>query len=106
MIKFDPETGALECPCGNFYTHHNRVAVYNRKHEDSAEGQRVIVAGGGVIVDGIVSQNPSSRRNGLTLAFECEDCDTLYELQIAQHKGCTYMDFVLAGTHTEPCLGT
>jgi hypothetical protein len=33
--------------------------------------------------------NPSGRRHGLAIAFDCEGCGDEIELTIAQHKGLT-----------------
>jgi hypothetical protein len=40
-------------------------------------------------------RNPSERRQGLAIAFSCEDCDAKLELTIAQHKGNTIVEWRL-----------
>jgi hypothetical protein len=70
--------------------------VFDRK-EDSASTVRSLVTGSSVtvgIVDSNHAGNPSSRRDGIVIDFECEQCgggtdENRIELTIAQHKGST-----------------
>jgi hypothetical protein len=42
-------------------------------------------------------QNPSERRGGVTIRFWCENCHSLSELALAQHKGCSVLAWRPAG---------
>jgi hypothetical protein len=73
----------LECPaCGGNYLRHGKIEVFERAEDESA-GLHVSVTNG----------NPSSRRNGLSVCFKCEQCHATPVLNIAQHKGNTWVDF-------------
>ena len=83
----------LECPyCpdkAESYLHHGRVMVYER-HEDEPKVKKTEVSKGTAFtseIDNNGSGNPSFRRNGLAICFECEFCGRTSELTIAQHKG-------------------
>lgn len=79
----------LLCPhCENEYLHHNQVEIFERK-EDATEGLHIIVSEKDMNVDWCLTRNPSSRRNGLIIHFECENCHRCSELSFAQHKGVT-----------------
>lgn len=87
---------ALLCPsCGGDFLHHDRVEVYEPLHEDAETGHHVIVAGGQTTVTSDLTGNPSARRNGLTIRFWCEGCWALPLLRFAQHKGTTYVQFII-----------
>ncbi|MDE4619650.1 hypothetical protein [Sinorhizobium meliloti] len=89
-------TSDLKCPnCGGSHLHHIKVAVYDRS-EDAAQVTKTVVANGRASmdkVDSLSSGNPSTRRDGIVVSFECETCpagkDGPLELTIAQHKGST-----------------
>jgi hypothetical protein len=100
VISFS-ENSELLCPrCRNEYLHHGEVTVYDRR-EDAPEVERFRIApvmaeafpiiGSSKATYDVVpeakSRNPSSRRNGVTIAFSCEGCHAVSVLQIAQHKG-------------------
>jgi hypothetical protein len=88
----------LRCPrCGDDYLHHTRVEVFDRE-EDAAVGLHTTAGAEDVRVDRDLSQNPSSRRDGIAIAFYCEMCDGNSDgpgpgvvLTIAQHKGRTFL---------------
>jgi hypothetical protein len=67
---------ALRCPrCGESNLHHVHVIVYERKEDDPKVLRTIISHGGGIRVDYEVDhENPSSRRHGLSILFECEHC--------------------------------
>ena len=78
----------LLCPsCGDFYLHQHSVSVFDRE-EDSDTGRRTVVNGSSVLVDEEMKDNPSRRRQGLSIDFLCEFGCTA-TLAIFQHKGCT-----------------
>jgi hypothetical protein len=82
----------LQCPrCGFAGLHHTGVLVFDRT-EDAVQVTLTSVQGGKVAVDtnGSNAGNPSSRRDGIVLKFECEGCGNApIEMTIAQHKGST-----------------
>lgn len=86
----------LCCPsCGNDYTHHGRVDVYERSEDQS--GLHVRVADGSASVDSEMAGNPSARRHGLTIVVECEPCGAESLLGIEQHKGQTFLRWLQIG---------
>jgi DNA-directed RNA polymerase subunit M/transcription elongation factor TFIIS len=89
------EDDSLSCPyCGNGYMHHKDVVIYNREKEDSNQGLAVQVTPEAVTTSDDLSGNPSARRNGVIIHFECENCSNRYELALHQHKGVTYLHWV------------
>lgn len=81
----------LLCPrCDSEYLHQIGVTFYDRPQED---GPVTIVRHGSMADLGY--DNPSSRRDGLAVAFYCENCDPHamagIELTFAQHKGTTQL---------------
>lgn len=80
---------ALACPsCGSSHLHHGDIEVYDRG-EDQPEGLHVAITDAGTVTDRCLRGNPSDRRHGLAIRFECENCAMDMELTIAQHKGNT-----------------
>ena len=80
----------LHCPrCDGSYTHQGEVNVYERGEDDTA-GTHVRVLGEDVQIDRKLAGNPSMRRHGLTIAFDCESCSGGFLLDIYQHKGNTF----------------
>ena len=83
----------LVCPsCGNNYLHHEQVEMFDCG-EDAKHGLHVTVGGGYVTTDTSLEGNPSARRHGLKIQFECEGCEAKPTMSIYQHKGNTYFDF-------------
>lgn len=94
-IEFTPDAGigpTILCPrCGSHELHQGRVTVFDRK-EDGEMTAVTTVAGGLTATHLLPSNgvaNPSGRRHGLAIAFDCEGCGDGIELTIAQHKGLT-----------------
>ena len=93
----------IVCPhCGNDYMHQGRVRIYERDSEDSVTGLYVDTARMLFIDKHDMAQNPSRRRQGIRVDFECECCSyfsgdnkdqpsTIFELCIIQNKGNTYL---------------
>lgn len=82
----------LKCPrCGGLNLHQGRVTVFDRAED--AEQTTVTTVAGGLTASHLLPSkrvaNPSCRRHGLAIAFECEACGAGIELTIAQHKGAT-----------------
>lgn len=83
----------LTCPhCMSDYLHQISVNVYEKK-EDETDPLRICISEGEVIIVKDNEGNPSPRRDGLCIIFECEGCDNLSKLNIFQHKGCTYIQW-------------
>ena len=93
----------LLCPgCGCSNLHHDQVDVYARDSEDSPTGYHATVtAGAGLRLLNNMTDNPSSRRDGLRVLFWCEQCPALSELTIVQHKGTTYLATRVTGERDE-----
>ncbi len=113
-VKLDEDysdfASLLLCPrCKGFYLHQGRITVFERS-EDSKDTARITVDGSRAAVESVPnagSGNPSSRRHGLTIQFECEHCEVdgqtdVLELTIAQHKGTTEVGWRLAPLPSKP----
>jgi len=82
----------LQCPqCKENYLHQRKVEVFERK-EDEERGICVVVTRNNVEMDTSMEGNPSSRRQGICIHFECEICNAHPVMFIAQHKGFTLMN--------------
>lgn len=80
------------CPkCRQHWTHLTGVKAYFRV-EDAAEGFVVEAShtGASANTHGSMQGCPSRRRDGVTLTFECENCQVPELLHITQHKGETF----------------
>ena len=83
---------ALVCPnCSEDYLHHHSITIYDRTED--ADLTTVTTVNDGLLssrlmASGIIG-NPSPRRHGAVITFDCEICDKISELAIAQHKGRT-----------------
>lgn len=85
----------LLCPrCGGHYLHHTGVTMYECDKDDP--NVTVIDTVGPTISINTKSPagNPSSRRHGMVIKFNCELCsssapDDYIELAFGQHKGAT-----------------
>lgn len=87
----------LVCPsCDDAYLHQGMVEVYNRPEDDNLV-RCTVIDGSDVLshtIPNAKSNNPSTRRTGIVIHFECEHCaDIDFKLRIAQHKGFTLMDW-------------
>jgi hypothetical protein len=96
-IVIDDDTN-LTCPsCGESYLHQGTIEVYNR-NEDAEKVRCVVVDGSSVFSEELPSEhsnNPSSRRHGCIIHFECEHCINIdLKLTIAQHKGVTLLEWI------------
>jgi hypothetical protein len=94
----------LRCPCcGQGYLHHKSVTAYDRQ-EDEEMLTRTKVENG-MVASHLVphnADNPSQRRHGLVIEFDCENCraDPI-QLRFAQHKGVTHVSWRYVD-HEEP----
>jgi len=90
---------SLMCPiCGHDKLHQREVEVYQRTKEDSEAGGAWghVNAGQSVVLP--MARNPSWRRDGIRIGFECESCDldarvSKFALLIYQHKGETIFEW-------------
>lgn len=102
---------SLKCPgCGGENLHQGKVTAFNRR-EDAKETRVTAVDAAGFsdhVLPSAEVANPSARRDGLSIEFECEHCHAEgendeppdfpapFELTIAQHKGYTFLQWRLA----------
>ena len=80
--------------CESVYTHHDEVSVFSRKHEDSDNGATFTINSQRASRSTCykrMGDNPSSRRDGLTIEYWCETCGMYSRICIAQHKGQTFL---------------
>jgi hypothetical protein len=90
----------LGCPrCGGEYLHHTGALFFERG-EDQPSVVKIEVAGATTTTSiDSGAGNPSSRRHGMSIKFDCEACstpgDTLH-LNIAQHKGSTELSWTFS----------
>ena len=104
----------LICPyCGNGFLHHRAVCITHRT-EDEKPGRQVFIQGISDLEDDMpfalsvhdeanMAYNPSPRRGGILIEFDCECCDAKPELGIYQHKGRTVVEwFFIYSLEPEP----
>jgi hypothetical protein len=82
----------LRCPkCGGSNMHHGDVVVYTREEDDATTLVTRVSAEWGTaetqILPSDTAANPSPRRHGVRIEFECEECGHAHHLSLAQHKG-------------------
>jgi hypothetical protein len=82
----------LMCPRCNYDFMHQDSAVEYQRHpyDDPSSGRSIKRTTDGQISI-VTKENPSPRRDGLRIAFECEGCGSVGDLCIAQHKGQTFV---------------
>lgn len=103
-IKIEPLNNVLYCPnCGGMAMHQSVIEVWNRA-EDAETGTYFRVLDDHVKVTTnpvLMQQNPSSRRQGMSIWFWCEKCSLTETgldgppviLDIVQHKGMTILSW-------------
>jgi len=97
MIQLDDDERTLLCPnCGGNYLHQLSAEVYFVDREDSDTGNAFEISKSYVRSVPMIN-NPSSRRDGIRIVFECEFCDAAPSLTIVQHKGQTFASWELEG---------
>jgi hypothetical protein len=96
--------GQLKCKCGSEYLHQGNITVFERGED--GDTTTVIAQDGKTVQTSNFPDrdtcNPSPRRHGLIIEFDCEECGvsngipggTLQRLAIFQHKGNTFMEWV------------
>lgn len=95
-VSLDAEI--LECPhCLGQNLHHGDVSVFTRQEDDVTVMATHVMGSPRSTLTSLInnadSQNPSSRRHGLLIEFECETCDNRPKLAIIQHKGSTIVEW-------------
>jgi hypothetical protein len=95
--------GQLKCKCGSTYLHQGNITVFWRGED--GDTTTVIAQDGKTVQTSDFPNrdtcNPSPRRDGLIIEFDCEDCGSwgekpgvIQRLAIFQHKGNTFMEWV------------
>lgn len=90
--------GHLNCPCGGGGNlHHGNVTVFKRGEDGDIT--TVIAQNGDTAQTSKFPSadtcNPSPRRSGMLIEFECEQCpEKNMRLAIFQHKGDTFVEWV------------
>jgi len=97
VVGVKSEDNILHCPiCNEQNLHHTSVEVFTRHEDDLTTLVTVVGPAGKTSVGSVDSDqclNPSSRRDGLRIHFICEHCHGGKVLEIAQHKGCTLVEW-------------
>lgn len=93
-VKMDM-TG-LNCPnCGGSNLHHGEVRVLTRQGgSEDRDGIEVRTDNGRVSMAPVAAEQMLGRRHSLEIAFWCELCPAHLWLQIMQHKGSTYLEWI------------
>jgi hypothetical protein len=87
----------LHCPiCRAQDMHQRGVAVFYREQED-APTTMIAVDGLAITLALDSPENPSLRRDGLTIDMECEHCLGISAFAIWQHKGGTFLAWAKVG---------
>lgn len=87
--------GVLSCPsCGCEYLHQGRIAVYHNADDGRSEAKLTVCEDKTTHNRaGFIGKNPSPRRDGMLIEFDCEQCDGEPTLAIYQHKGNTIVEW-------------
>lgn len=92
MIELE-NGNTLVCPnCQGDYLHQFSAEVYFVDAEDSETGNAFQISQS-QLHSVPMSNNPSSRRDGIRILFHCESCSASPSLTIVQHKGQTIMSW-------------
>lgn len=95
--------GQLRCKCGSEYLHQGNITIFQRAEDEKittviAQNDKTVQVSDFPSDD---TCNPSPRRHGLILEFDCENCGSwgdkpgqVQRLAIFQHKGGTYMEWL------------
>jgi len=94
QMLLEDETATLLCPhCGGSWLHHEQVETFYRPVEDAKEAKHVSISRHAVSVkDSTNERNPSRRRDGMVIWFDCETCHAKPFLLLWQHKGETFLE--------------
>jgi hypothetical protein len=87
------ESEALSCKhCGYEYTHFSSVQIFDRG-EDEKKGMNLTFEmrhGSEIMINQSMLNNPSPRRQGMSINVECEICGKITSTVFIQHKGQTF----------------
>lgn len=90
------EDGILLCPrctpADGTYLHQLAYTIYERPSGEDGLSIAIDISSVDSVVHTVAKRNPSRRRQGLAILFECEQCG-LAELTIYQHKGNTFSEW-------------
>lgn len=90
-INIDERT--LQCPsCKGEYLHQVEVVAY-WGGEDKGTGLKMVSSPERCFIGTSMEGNPSPRRQGLTIRFDCESCSAELLLSVVQHKGQTLIQW-------------
>ena len=95
------ELPSLVCPCGCEQLHQCAVVVWRRAKEDSTDGVVwVFDPSGGLGLEFTMADNPSGRRDAVSIFFRCEmggelELGCLSRLDVTQHKGTEFLELSL-----------
>lgn len=90
LKDYEVSVGCAHCSGGML--HQEQVEIYRVEDEDSPVQKRVVCdRSNNVLIDKNAprshSRNPSPRRDGVRIVFNCENCGGFTNLLIFQHKG-------------------
>jgi hypothetical protein len=90
---YEEGKGVLKCAgCGEEYTRVKGVYWFRRGEDrSSCDTGFLTLSGHQGAVKTSNKLNPSARRDGLRVIYNCEHCETISSLNIEQHKGNTYI---------------
>ena len=99
VVKTSGRLTELQCPrCGGLSLHQNVIQVFHRSEDDPKVWKTVITENSveTKLAVSLTSDNPSPRRQGMTISFSCEDCgidreNDVLDLHLYQHKGSTVL---------------
>ena len=96
IIHYNGFGSELFCPqCGGSWLHHVQVDVFSREEDQPSQKITIDQAGNMSTIRNSI-ENPSLRRDGLRITFDCEMCDIDLALTIVQHKGQTFLNWELS----------
>lgn len=95
LIKFGNDYELL-CPrCNGNYTHHEKIITFERSEDDHTCLETRIVGKKSTSQITMGLDNPSPRRHGMCIDVYCEACDNVSKLAIYQHKGQTFIEWIV-----------
>lgn len=78
--------------CGFDYLHQGTTQVYFPFDDAANEGIHATISAMGLNLNTSMKGNPSGRRSGIRILFDCEGCNAITELTIVQHNGRTFLE--------------
>jgi hypothetical protein len=98
LVWEGPMGSVLRCPCGAENLHWVRADMFVREQEDGPVSKKTYAHPGAAAMQWrSPSPAPTSpRRQSVLLSFACEQCGKVTSLSFAQHKGLTFVRWLLA----------